>query len=238
MIRFMAAILLCVTLPTLLCVAPPTQASDIVQATNHDRSLSSNQVQALVGQVEREYEKLKAIFAVDVGPVTLSVRKTGVARHLPPAEIIIPSRLIKQARAITAHELTHLLTQGWASGLLKEGLAVYAQDKFGEQPGWPNDAKPIHRVAAEAIGVAQPLVRGPGDANRVLTTRNPGKAALRRAAYSVAGSWVTWIIDERMGGDIARFMATLYRSGNYKRALGSSFKELLPLWRAYVKVIR
>ena len=169
--------------------------------------------------------------------MTLTVREHGVGRHEPPAKIFIPLRLIEKSRAITAHELTHLLTQGWASSLLKEGLAVYAQDKFGEQRGWPNFKQSVHRAAIIAINKAEPLVRGPGDANRVLSTRNPGKTDLRRAAYNVAGSWVMWIIDQRMDGDIARLMVELYRSNAYRKALGSSFVELRGEWRAFLATL-
>jgi hypothetical protein len=208
-----------------------------VRVENNDPTITKAQRQALRQQAAREYEKLKFFFNADVGPVTLTVRDHGVGRHVPPAQIIIPSRLIEKSRAITAHELTHLLTQGWASSLLKEGLAVYAQDKFGEQRGWPNFKQSVHRAAIIAINKAEPLVRGPGDANHVLSTRNPGNTNLRRAAYNVAGSWVMWIIEQRMDGDITRFMADLYRSNAYRKALGSSFAELRREWREFLATL-
>lgn len=217
-----------------LLAAPSASAAETIRVISEDPSVDAGQLDALGVQAGREYDKLKALFNADVGVVTLRVRRNGVARHLPPATIVIPSRLVSEARAITAHELTHLLTQGWANGLLKEGLAVYAQDKLGEQAGWPNDGRSVHRVAEKAVAAPKPMVRGPGDANRVLSTRNPGRTALRRAAYAVAGSWVTWLIEEKFGGDVSRFMATLYGTGSYTAALGQPFQPLRTEWRAFV----
>lgn len=217
----------------ILLPVSPVRAQE-VRVVNEGARVPAEALTALAAQAGREYGKLTVMFAGDVGVVTVRVRPTGVARHLPPADIVIPAGLIRAGRAITAHEITHLVTQGWANGLLKEGLAVYAQDRIGEQPGWPNDGRSIHAVALATITRTEPLVRGPADAAQVLATRNPGKAELRRAAYSVAGSWVTWLIDVKFGGDVARFMATLYRSGDYKKALGQPFKPLRAEWRDYL----
>jgi hypothetical protein len=93
-------------------------------------------------------------------------------------------------------------------------------------------------VAWQAISRAMPLVRGPAAANRVLSTRNPDKPELRRAAYAVAGSWVTWLIDDKFAGDIGRFMAALYRTGDYRAALGRPFDELEREWRAGLERVK
>lgn len=192
----------------------------------------------IAAQAAREYEKLKAMFATDVGVVTVRLRPKGVARHIAPATIVIPSRLVNDGRVITAHEITHLLTQGWASALLKEGLAVYAQDKVGERKGWPNEGRNVHRVAFDAVTQSAPLVRTPEEADKALSTSNAKQAKLRRAAYAVAGSFVTWLIDERFRGELGKFMNTLYRSGNYAGATGSDFETLQRAWRRYLEGVK
>lgn len=228
MFRFMAAIILS------MGMVFPVLAEETVDVENRDATLTDQQVRAIRAQVMREYEKLRTLLRSDVGPVTLIIRKKGVGRHFPPNQIVIPSAQVRNGRAVSAHELTHLLAQGWANGLLKEGLAVYGQDRIGEQPAWPNFGQDIHQAAWAEIVVPNADVRGPGDANRVLSTPNPGKTALRLAAYRVAGSWVKWLIEEQMNGDISRFMQVLYRSGSYRKALGKSFQELRPLWKTFV----
>ena len=230
--RVVAAVLL-------LCLQSlPSHAADAVSIDDRRSGLEPAQIETVRAQVAREYAKLKAFFGIDVGPVVVTLVKKGVGRHFPPNRIQIPAAQVRHARAVSAHELTHLLTQGWANGLLKEGLAVYGQDKFGETPAWPNWGQNIHQAAYAEIVTPDTDVRGPGDANRVLSTPNPGKTKLRLAAYRVAGSWVTWLIDERMSGDVRRFVKTVYRSGSYKKALGETFQELRPAWKAYVKARR
>ena len=222
----------------LLLVAPAVGTADALPDTirviDEGSGLEPDYVPGLIGQAAREYEKLKVLFHNDVGVVTIRLRANGPARHLPPADIVIPAPRVRDGRAVTAHEITHLLNQGWANGLLKEGLAVWAQDRVGEQAGWPNEGRLIHQVARAAITEADPLVRGPSDANKVLSTRNPGMAKLRRAAYAVAGSWVTWLIETQFAGDVMRFQAELYRTGNYQAVLGRPFKPLRREWRAYL----
>ncbi|MGB0555222.1 MAG: hypothetical protein ACPGQV_22085 [Alphaproteobacteria bacterium] len=83
----------------------------------------------------------------DVGRVTVRVHDSGIARHFPPATIRISSRLLRKSTVITAHEIIHLLSQGWASQVLKEGLAIYLQARFGEQRGWPNYPRTPRRSA-------------------------------------------------------------------------------------------
>ena len=154
----------------LLLVAPAVGTADALPDTirviDEGSGLEPDYVPGLIGQAAREYEKLKVLFHNDVGVVTIRLRANGPARHLPPADIVIPAPRVRDGRAVTAHEITHLLNQGWANGLLKEGLAVWAQDRVGEQAGWPNEGRLIHQVARAAITEADPLVRGPSDRAR------------------------------------------------------------------------
>jgi hypothetical protein len=219
----------------LLLGQPVAGADDSVRFIDEHSGVDPAAFPDIAAQAAREYEKLKAMFGTDVGVVTVKLRPKGVARHIPPAAIVIPARLVNDGRVITAHEITHLLTQGWASALLKEGLAVYAQDRVGERKGWPNEGRNVHRVAFEAVTQSAALVRTPEEADKALSTSNAGQARLRRAAYAVAGSFVTWLIDERFRGELGQFMNTLYRSGNYAGATGADFAALQREWREYVE---
>ena len=205
-----------------------------VRVVDHSAELDPEALRRLADQTEREYLQLQQLFGVHVGHVTVNVRKTGVGRHFPPAAIRIPMTTIAKRTAITAHELTHLLNQGWASMVLKEGLAVYGQNRIGEQPGWPNYKRGIHRAAHAAIIAPAAPVRSPAGAEQAFATARLGQTVKRRAAYNVSGSWVTWLINQRMGGNLDRFMATLYRSGDYPAATGKSYAWLDAAWRRFV----
>ncbi|MDP6391041.1 MAG: hypothetical protein QF654_14180 [Alphaproteobacteria bacterium] len=210
-------------------------ADRTVRVVNHDPKLRSQQLERLAGQAAREYTALRRAFGKDVGRITVEVRDRGVGRHFPPATIHIPSRLIRKSRAITAHEITHLLAQGWTSLVLKEGLAVYAQARFGEQRGWPNYGRPIHRSARRWRNTPNVGVRTPADAEFVWATARRRDTEARRAAYAIAGSWVTWIVEEKLGGDLGRFMERLYRTGDYPAALGQPQAALAREWGEFVE---
>ena len=119
----------------------------MICVVNGDPSLPRRQLQALAGQAAREYAALRAVLHQDVGRVTVRIHDAGIARHFPPATIRIPTRLLRKSTVIAAHEITHLLAQGWASQVLKEGLASYLQARFGEQQGWPNYWRTLHDAA-------------------------------------------------------------------------------------------
>ncbi len=209
-----------------------------VRVVNHAPGLKPAMLARLADQTEREYQKLQRLFGVHVGRVTVNVRAQGVGRHFPPSAIRIPRDTVLKGSAITAHELTHLLNQGWASKVLKEGLAVYGQNRVGEQRGWPNYKLGIHRAAYRAITdpANDPIspVQTPAEAERAFATAKLGQTVKRKAAYNISGSWVTWLIEQSMGGDLDRFMRTLYRRGDYRAATGKSYGVLEAAWGRFI----
>ena len=50
------------------------------------------------------------------------------------------------------------------------------------------------------------------------------------AAYSLAGSFVKWLIEIRLGGDLDRFMNDIYRSGDLQAATGETAPALEWAW--------
>jgi len=197
------------------------EAAETVRVENHVPDLDRALIEAARAQVAREYVKLKALFGTDIGPVILVIRAKGVGRHKPPNRILIPAAQLGNAKMVSAHELTHLLTQGWANGLMKEGLAIYGQDMMGESPAWPNYGQDIHQAAWAEISAPDPLVRGPGDANGVLTTPHPGESRLRIAAYRVVGA-----LAHR--GKYDRQRPALYGDALSQRQLQSGVRQELP----------
>lgn len=209
-------------------------ADQTICVVRYDKNITSEQIQALADQAARERTILVRYFGNDVGPITVIVRDRGIAYHEPPTTIHIPSARITKRYAITAHEMTHLLTQGWASRVLKEGLAVYAQYKFGEQQGWPNFRHSVHAAAQQWLVDKNNKIRTPKEADFALRTAGRGERRLRLAAYSIAGSWVMWIVEQKFEGDITRFMDDLYRSGNYDNVLSGGIEALTQEWYAFL----
>lgn len=221
------------------CVLQPgctgiESADRTICAVRYDKNITAGQIQTLADQAARERAILVRYFGNDVGPITIIVRDKGIAYHEPPTTIHIPSARITKRYAITAHEMTHLLTQGWASQVLKEGLAVYTQYKFGEQQGWPNYERSVHAAAQQWLSDKDNNIRTPKEAEFALRTARRGERRLRLSAYSIAGSWVMWIVEQKFDGDIARFMKELYRSGDYGSVVSGGIEALTREWRAFL----
>ncbi|MCP5368320.1 MAG: hypothetical protein H6907_10790 [Hyphomicrobiales bacterium] len=214
--------------------ADVASADGTVRVASRDPALPAPLLADLADRAAREYAALRRLFRSDVGPVRVVVADRPVAFHRPPATVHIPSRTLRRGTAITAHEITHLLARGWASQVLKEGLAVYAQERVGTARGWPNYRRTVHATAARLSAPAGAAVKSPADAETVLGGPARKDVAARRAAYAVAGSWVQWLIEEIFAGDTARFMDRLYRSGDYRAATGESHAGLQARWRAFI----
>ena len=208
-----------------------------IRVVNGGPSLPHRQLQALAGQAAREYAALRAVLGEDVGRVTVRVHDSGIARHFPPATIRIPTRLLRKSTVITAHEITHLLSQGWASQVLKEGLASYLQARFGEQRGWPNYRRTLHGAARYWLRESE-SVHGLADAERTLGNGLSAPTKTRLVAYNLAGSWVRWLLEEKLAGDLDRFMREIYRTENYEAATDLPLLQLWAEWREFLMRIR
>lgn len=228
---------LCFLLLLVGCVTTATDcrgvasADGAICALNRDPAVTVAQIRTLAEQAARERGALAAYLGHDVGTITLIVRDRGNAYHKPPATIVIPTRQISKRHAITAHEITHLLTQGWASQILKEGLAVYVQERFGEQQGWPNYRRSAHAVARRWMRDGTTGIQTLAEAEATLQRPPSGNRKQRLAAYSLAGSFVRWLIETKFDGGVDRFLAKLYRSGDYQSALNRSNDALRGEWR-------
>ncbi|MEK9752487.1 MAG: hypothetical protein VW338_04650 [Rhodospirillaceae bacterium] len=87
---------LAVPLVAVLSVVPSAVGADVssVRVVDENSGADPAEFPVLAAQAAREYEKLKSMFGTDVGVITVRVQPKCVARHLPPADIVIPARLI------------------------------------------------------------------------------------------------------------------------------------------------
>ena len=122
------------------------------------------------------------------------------------------------------HELAHLLTpqhSDWAS----EGLAVYLNDKWGGEGGFPNFGENIDKLAILYLNQTA-ILEHVGD-----ETYYPSQADLRTSVgkgfYILSGSFTKYII-EKTGVEI--FMQA-YCAPNMKEGLETKTKKTLQEWK-------
>ncbi len=145
-----------------------------------------------------------------------------------------PPRIEGRGPAI-AHEITHLLapSSGHPSRYLDEGLAVYVQEKFGEEHGgrpYPTMGHDLHEETKRYA------LRNGGyvSMRNVDNLRRGGNRLVRSLAYLQEGSFVRFLIEKH---GLQRFMS-LYEGGLYRTVYGKELREMEEEWHTFVSGIR
>jgi predicted metal-dependent hydrolase len=122
------------------------------------------------------------------------------------------------------HELTHLLTpkhSDWVS----EGLAVYLNDKWGGEGGYPNYVAEIDQVVHSYLNRPD-IIENIGD-----ETYYPSRSDLRNSVgegfYILSGSFVKYVI-EKTG--IESFMR-MYNAPDMQEGMEKLTKKTLQEWK-------
>lgn len=205
-----------------------------------------DEVTALRQEAASEYELIATFFGMDARPrIRIMVadmyqgNEVAVSQAYPDRFlIIIPPRILSRHIVPLAHELTHVIVGPADDDVLSEGLGVFAQEKFGRDPAFPNFGKPLRLSLLETLN-ARYGTKISSDAveafDRELGSNSHRSVLLsswindmenrdnRSLAYLTAGSYVTYLIDVAFRGD-ARAFLTLYRSGKYPAAFTSADK--------------
>jgi hypothetical protein len=73
------------------------------------------------------------------------------------------------------------------------------------------------------------------DAERMLGNGLSAPTKTRLAAYNLAGSWVRWLVEEKLADDLDRFMREIYRTENYEAGTGLPLLRLKAEWREFLQ---
>jgi hypothetical protein len=141
-----------------------------------------------------------------------------------PGKIEMPLAMAKDRTGALLHEITHNYARN-RNSLLREGLAVYLQDKIGGNRSFPNQGQNLHVLARRMLPSIASLDRlnsVRGDLSLVMP---------KRPAYILSGSFVKFLID-RYG--LPQFR-TLYETGSYEQAYQKSLRILEDEWRSIIQ---
>lgn len=134
----------------------------------------------------------------------------------------MPLRRIREHTGALLHEIVHIYAPH-NNRFLAEGLAVYLHTKLAGNPAFPDFGAGLRRLSVSG------LVRVPSleALHNVRTPRALGTVIEEKTAYSLAGSFVGFLI-ERYG--LASFRS-LYALTNYAEVYGKSLETLENEWR-------
>lgn len=232
-----AAIFLAVVLSACPAVAEDVPSPDgHILVRSEYGHLSDGMKADLAARSARELKSLEAYFGTTAQrPIIVDLADRypfSIAyRHLNL--IGFPRHIIERDMAVTAHEITHLLLPRGHSAALREGIAIYAQDRFGEVTGFPNFGSDVHAEAALRLTRAGGQLSSFKDAEAYL--RRPGAVnqRVRRDAYFIAGSFTRFLLEDLFDGNVQAFLP-LYEDGDYQRHTGRPLDDIERVWRARI----
>ena len=210
-----------------------------------DPAIPPETMTALAQRGDRVFAKLGSFFGRSIPePVLINLgTKHPVSKSYADKNTIgFPKSVVDRNIVIIAHEMTHLFMPEHHLEALREGIAVYAQDRFGEVTGYPNYGVDLDQAIRSRLKkrIDPPVysfstaetffrrARAPaGDANK-LKWKDINQAD-RRNAYLLGGSFARYLLEVELHGDMARFRQ-LYMTGDVKSVTGKEIAEIEAAW--------
>lgn len=197
------------------------------------KSSVANVSQADIERVKREGEKTLNLVCPILGieknkRIKIQIVKGGICNAYGGV-VSLPIRFVSSKRAAIVHEVTHIISKHENNRFFSEGLAVYFQERFGEDNGFPNfSGVPLDDLVRSHKDQLIPITELMND-NEVF--RKVGTKR-REIAYIESGSFINFLVVKY--GE--QKLADLHNSWtlNYKKIYGKNNKELEAEWKNFV----
>ena len=234
-------------IPTMVFPGIPKRAAVVknIVAFSYDNSLTQKQLYDFAIHARRRYEKISTHLEQEYpenivvkisksyGNSYAYLRGSGFAGNIE-----IPTSDLKSNHDFIVHELTHIIANVSAGGsLLQEGLSVYIQDTLGEKKSYPNYGKDLHRYFYEVMSTNGQLATSISMLRKFENFLCTGGAKEIRTSYLSAGSFVRYLIEHVLGGDIKKFMK-FYYDFDFQKHFGKPFEQLEQEWLDFIKKLK
>ena len=208
-------------------VLPITVNCDDVQILSHE--LTAQEAEEFCHAALNERKKVEAFWGNTWNqPIRIHVASSYlISRALIPAYqgnrgfMEMPLARVRDKRGALLHEIVHIYAPN-RNRFLAEGLAVYLQDKMGDNPAFPNFGKDLHALARQSFAEVSSLKMLNDVRKRPLSS-----VMAQPTAYILAGSFVGFLIQEY---GLPRFKS-LYETGTYDEVYRKSLSTLEKEWR-------
>ena len=135
---------------------------------------------------------------------------------------------IRNKSAPIIHEVTHVLAKHDYNSFFSEGLAVYFQERFGDNQAFPNFSVPFDDLMARNKDQFIPITRLIND-NEIFGQVDTEK---RKLAYLTAGSFISFLVEKYGEQKLANLNNS--RLLNYKKVYGKGINQLEAEWKIHV----
>jgi len=127
-----------------------------------------------------------------------------------------------EKKAPYVHETVHIIAWDWNTLWIKEGLAVYLNDKLNGYPAFPNYGNDIDRVAKSKLRFKSALWKIGGNG----VPKFSGKKE-RRVFYTLSGSFVKYLYTHIGLENLMK----IYKAKDTKRAVVEITGKKLGMWK-------
>jgi hypothetical protein len=127
-----------------------------------------------------------------------------------------------EKKAPFVHETVHIIAWDWHTLWLKEGLAIFLNDKLGGYPSFPNFGKNIDKLAKSNLRFPSIIAKIGQDGIAKFSNREE-----RRIFYLLSGSFVKFIYDN-IGMEK---LMKIYREKNTSNAVKELTGKKLDVWK-------
>jgi len=207
--------------------------------------IGDSELMSLALRGDRAFERLSRFFERSIPtPVYIEI-SPGLVISRSFSErgaIAFPVRVFRRNAAIIAHEMTHLFMPENHWEAFREGIAVYAQDRFGDVVGYPNYGEDLDKI------IARRFLKGVGSGVRTFSEaeaffrynrgRNPDNTKVplsridpedRRNAYLLAGSFTRYVFEVVLGSDMTAFKR-IFVQGRFEAVVGTTLSDVETAW--------
>ena len=229
--RFFTIILVVSGTLLLGCAAKQGLLSDEgkVTVTTNLSSVSQADIDRVRNEAEKALQNICPILGIQNNKsVNIRIVKGGICNAYGGV-ISLPIWHVRNKRAAIVHEVTHIIAKHSENRFFSEGLAVYFQERFGEDKGFPNFAGvPLNDLVKNYKDQLMPISQL-ADNNEIFRQVGTEK---RKIAYIEAGSFVNYLVEEYGEQELKELHDSW--SLDYKSIYGKGLKELAIEWQEFV----
>lgn len=229
--RLFLVITICLALMSSGCVGTQKVGNNdsLVIVESSIANVSQSDIERVKKEGEKTLNSVCPILGIEKHKrIKIQIVKGGICNAYGGV-VSLPIRFVTSKQAAIVHEVTHIIAKHENNRFFSEGLAVYFQERFGEDHGFPNfSGVPLDDLVRSHKDQLMPITKLMND-NEIF--RQVGTER-RRIAYIEAGSFINFLVVKY--GEPK--LADLHNSWtlNYKKIYGKNVKELEVEWKKFV----
>jgi hypothetical protein len=190
--------------------------------------VSQSDIERVKKEVEHALNSICPILGIKKQTIRVNITDKGIC-YTSGGIVYLPIYHIKNKQAAIVHEVTHILAPHFDNKLFSEGLAIYFQERFGEDHGFPNiSGVPLD----DLVRINQSKLQNIYDLSYDSSIWSQIGNDKREIAYIQAGSFIAFLV--KTYGE--NKLAELHNSWtlNYKKIYGKDIKGLDIEWKKFV----